>query len=162
MDTHANDPTPRAPVALALVILLVGVAAIALVTGWLAPTLDQYRTASAMTARSACNVCGVVEVVRELQLAGAPAGTGIVHIGMTVPASSLQTGGGHGEGAVILLGLLGGAVAGSANGAGPARAYETAVRLEDGSVRLLRDARAPDWKPGDRVKVIKGRIERIE
>jgi hypothetical protein len=46
-------------------------------------------------------------------------------------------------------------------GAHSATLYETSVRHDDGSVRVLRDTSAPHWKRGDRVRVIKGRVEPI-
>jgi hypothetical protein len=60
------------------------------------------------------------------------------------------------ESIVIMIAALGG---GSGRRVAVPRTYETAVRLEDGSLRVLRDGRAPQWKRGDRVKVLKGRVE---
>jgi hypothetical protein len=37
--------------------------------------------------------------------------------------------------------------------------YEVSVRMDDGSIRAVRGSRLPDWKLGDRVKVVKGRVE---
>jgi hypothetical protein len=39
------------------------------------------------------------------------------------------------------------------------RFYETAVLHDDGTVRVVRETSAPHWKRGDRVKVVRGRIE---
>lgn len=159
MDTRANESIPRAPVAVAAAIVLVFVAAVALITGWFAPTLEQYRNASVVTARTVCNVCGVVEFVRELEPAGAPAGISVVPLGTSGPSRGFYLSSGRGEGAAILLSAFGTAIAGRPAAPRSARIHEVEVRLEDGSVRVLRDAGAPGWKPGDRVKVMRGRIE---
>jgi hypothetical protein len=66
-----------------------------------------------------------------------------------------QMSGDKGEGIVALIAALGGA----AGNAAPAKVYETAVLHDDGSVRVLRDSSEPQWKRGDRVRVIKGRVE---
>lgn len=88
----------------------------------------------------ACRICGVVESVREV----APASAGQV---------STVVGGGP-EGVALLLGVLAGNVKFS-----PPPAYETQVRMNDGSVRATREYRAPDWKSGDPVRLMRGRIE---
>jgi hypothetical protein len=70
------------------------------------------------------------------------------------PGQALE--GSRAEGAVLLLAALGGAARPDPR---PARIYETSVIHDDGSVRVLRDTGAPRWKTGDRVRVIKGRVE---
>jgi len=87
---------------------------------------------------SSCSVCGVVERVAELDPA---------------PRPTLE--GSRAEGAVILLAALSGA---PASGGRQARVYETSVVHDDGTVRVLQEWGAPQWKAGDRVKVIKGRV----
>jgi outer membrane lipoprotein SlyB len=37
--------------------------------------------------------------------------------------------------------------------------YESTVRLEDGSSRVISQASAPTWRSGDRVKIVNGVIE---
>lgn len=93
--------------------------------------------ADAAHAKLACRVCGVVEGVREVTLGGA---------GHDVSTVS-------GEGFAMFLGLLSGKL-----GAGPMKVYDVAVRLEDGSTRVLREGRPPTWKAGDHVRVVMGRI----
>jgi hypothetical protein len=46
-------------------------------------------------------------------------------------------------------------------GARPARIFETSVVHDDGSIRVLREHGAPRWNAGDRVKVVRGRIEPV-
>lgn len=117
----------------------------AMVAAWFALVLLEERTVAPsvpLTTRatgSSCSVCGVVERVAEV----APA-----------PRQSLE--GSRAEGAVILLAALGGA---PISGSVQARIYETSVVHDDGTVRVLQDWGAPPWKAGDRVRVIKGRVE---
>ncbi|MBI1942914.1 MAG: hypothetical protein HYS35_04540 [Betaproteobacteria bacterium] len=145
MASRGFRSTGSVPIALAALMALVCVAGIAAVTGWLALPRNQSAVASAFHAAPACRICGVVEQVRELDNAG-------------VKAISLN--GDRDESFVILLATLLDSSAGARGGSAP-RTFETAVRFEDGSVRLLRDSRAPQWKPGDRVKVLRGRVEPI-
>jgi hypothetical protein len=112
----------------------------ALVAAWFALLVMEERRAnpSARSPVSSCSVCGVVERVAELDPA---------------PRQSLE--GSRAEGAVILLAALGGA---TSSGMRPARIYETSVVHDDGTVRVLQDWGTPQWKAGDRVRVIKGRV----
>jgi len=134
---HAHEPSSHA---LGILTAIVYVAGIAMVVAWFALLLlDQARPPAAPRAVSFCGVCGVVDGVREL-----------------APAPGLQLHGTRDEGAVLLIAALGGA-----SMAGPARIYETSVLHDDGSVRVLRDTAAPQWKRGDRVRVVRGRVEPI-
>lgn len=114
----------------------------AMVAAWFALLFLGERhgaTHSAPSARapgSSCSVCGVVARVAEVDPA---------------PRQSLE--GSRAEGAVILLAALGGA------SARQHRIFETSVVHDDGTVRVLQDWGAPPWKAGDRVRVIKGRVE---
>ncbi len=140
MDAARNDPTPeQAPVSLIVLTAIVYVAGFATVIAWFAlVVLGPPAQADARPADPArCHVCGVVEGVAEFERAG------------------LELSGERNEGFVVMLAQLGGL-----NGAAaPARVYETAVLQDDGSVRVVRDTSAPRWKRGDRVKVVRGRIE---
>ena len=145
MDAHKQDSFPRMPeyssVALGIVTAIVYAAGFAMIAAWFAlMMLDEERTAAAArSAPSACNVCGVVDRVRELE---------------PMPRPPME--GSHAEGAIVLLAVLGGAVK---PGTPQARLFETSVLHDDGTVRVLRDYYAPRWKNGDRVKVISGRVE---
>ncbi|MEK6245260.1 MAG: hypothetical protein AABM33_12275 [Pseudomonadota bacterium] len=141
MDTRENEFFLRTPVALGVLTAIVCVAGFAMVAAWFALlVLEERRTAPrARAAATSCGVCGVVERMREVEPA---------------PGQALE--GSRAEGAVILLAALGGA---SRPNARSARIYETSVIHDDGSVRVLRDTSAPQWKTGDRVRVIKGRVE---
>lgn len=158
MDERVKLPDGRAKVALGTMLLLVCAAGVGAVTGWVALSLGEARQNTTFRIPPACNVCGVVELVRELETA-ARAATEVnwVEGGIGVRPADLLLGGGRGDAIVVLLAALGGTSAGTA--LFPARTYETAVRLDDGSVRVLREPTAPRWQPGDRVRVLRGRIE---
>jgi hypothetical protein len=125
--------------ALVALVAVVCIAGIPPLIDTVAQSLAQSKSDAALAA-FACRVCGVVEEVREVNL-GAPK-----HGVSTV----------SGEGFAMLLGLLSGKL-----GTGPVKIYEVAVRLQDGSVRVFREGTPSAWKPGDRVKVVMGRIESV-
>lgn len=131
----------RIPVALAALMALILVTALAAIAGWLAIAMNQAPATSHFPFEPSCRICGVVEEVRELErVAGAPQ----------------QLNGDQSESIVVLIAALGG---GSGRLVALPRTYETAVRFDDGSLRVLRDGHAPQWKRGDRVKVLRGRVE---
>lgn len=135
--------SPRTPpsisFALGVITAIVYIAGFAMVAAWFALlVIGQPGTAQTPRALSSCSVCGVVERVGEFERA------------------SLKITGEQSEGFVVLLAALAGTLE---RGTAPGKFYETAVLHDDGSVRIVRDHSAPQWKRGDRVKVIKGRIE---
>jgi hypothetical protein len=139
MGSGGDGFSNRIPIALAALIALVFAATLAGIAGWLAIALKPPAQPSLFAAAPVCRICGVVEEVRELERA---------------PAQALN--GDQSESIVILIAALGG---GTGRLVALPRTYETAVRFEDGSMRVLRDGRAPLWKRGDRVRVMRGRVE---
>lgn len=142
MDAARNIPTPeQAPVSLIVLTAIVYVAGFAMVIAWFAlVVLGPPAPGAAGAADPAvCRVCGVVEGVAEFELA------------------SFQPSGEQNESIVMVLAQLGGLKGDAA----PGRFYETAVLQDDGSVRVVRDSSAPRWKRGDRVRVVRGRIEPV-
>ena len=125
-------------VALAALMALIFAAALAAIAGWLSIAMRQPAPPGPLAGEPACRICGVVEEVRELDR-----------------ASIQPLNGDQSESIVILLAALSG---GGGRLVALPRTFETAVRLEDGSVRVLRDASAPQWKRGDRVKVMRGQV----
>lgn len=127
--------------AIALVLLGVAVASM----GWIGVQLYHLNENPTFQIAGTCNVCGHVERVRELERASPAA----------LPLTGDQS-----ESIVMMIAALGGRMVNP--GAGFSfRTYETAVRLDDGSVRILRENVAPPWKAGDRVRVMRGRVEPI-
>src|SRR5512132_2891048 len=122
--------------------VLAGLVVVACIAGIppLIETVAQAVANSQADAALACRNCGVVEDVREASLGTPKYGVSTV----------------SGEGLAMFLGLLSGTV-----GAGPVKIYEVAVRLQDGSVRVIREGGAPAAKRGDHVRVVTGRVEPI-
>ena len=150
MDLSEHDTSPRispgmqedSSYALGIVTAIVVIAGFAMVAAWFALLiLEEGRSMPVPRAvsSSSCNICGVVQLVREVE-----------------PAAAQPLEGSHAEGAIVLVAALSGA---ARPGARQARIYETSVVHDDGSMRVLRETSAPQWKTGDRVKVIKGRVE---
>jgi len=147
MEIHEEDTFPRAydssSRALGIITAIVVAASFAMVAAWFALLLLDERPKASQSGSapgpgvSSCRICGVVERVSEID-----------------PAPSQALEGSSAEGAVIILAALGGARASR-----PERIYETSVVHDDGTVRVLQEWGAPHWKAGDRVRVIKGRVE---
>ncbi len=146
MDTRIHFP--RAPAAaVALILLAVLGAAFA---AWLALAPSAPRP----EARAGpCGVCGVVEHVRVIEFAGPGDGLSSAEGGSGTPGSVRSSGANDGA----LLVLLGAVALGTTHPA-PERLHEVAVRLDDGTLRVFRDVRAPRWQPGERVRIVGGRI----
>ena len=135
-----DDSSPQAPVALIVLTIIVYIAGFAMVIAWFAlVVLGQPAAAQQKRAPAGCSVCGVVQRVDQYEQA------------------RMQLNGDRGESIVVLIAQLGGL----RDGAAPGRFYETAVLHDDGSVRVVRDASAPAWKRGDRVRVVRGRVEPV-
>ena len=122
--------------ALAALVVVACVAGIPPIVDTVAESLAHLQ-GNAPSAAFACGVCGVVEDVREVTLGE------LKHKVSTV----------SGEGIAIFLGVLNGKLSSA-----PVKIYEVAVRLQDGSTRVLREATLPDWQPGDHVKVMMGQV----
>jgi hypothetical protein len=140
-DNRSSPPTSssRALTVLTAIVYIIG---FAMVSAWFALlVLGQPKgPESSRSTDTTCSVCGVVERVGEFKRA------------------SLQITGDQAEGFVVLLAALGGGLK-KYPAAAAGTLYETFVLHDDGSVRIVRDTSAPQWKRGDRVRVIKGRIE---
>jgi len=112
------------------------------------------------TAKNKCGECGVIESIREVDKKGA--GTGLGAVGGAVAGGILgnQLGAGRGKDVMMVVGAVGGAVAGNEveKRVKSTKSYEITVRFEDGSTRVLTEAKSPTWRPGDKVKVIDGSI----
>lgn len=146
MDIYGEGSSTRAPLSLVLLTALVYVAGFVTVGAWFALLLlgPAAAPAPSTTGRgfATCSVCGVVERVAEFE------------------RGAVALSGDQGEGFVLLLAALGGRLNASGGDWGaPGRIYETAVLHDDGSVRIVRDSSAPQWQRGDRVRVLRGRIE---
>src|SRR5262245_47099490 len=146
MDAARKDSPPeQAPLALIVVTAIVYVAGFAMVVAWFAlvvlgpPAPLRGETRGESSGASSCRICGVVEGISEVQPAGG------------------QRAGEQNEGIIVLLAQLSGLKIAPQN----APVYETSVLHDDGTVRVVRDTSAPQWKRGDRVRVVRGRVEPV-
>ena len=116
-----------------------------IVSGGLAGLGALSQQGSAMSTSSTpigCYYCGVVEQIREVKLSPP-----------NYSVSSVSAG--RDQAIVMLLSALSGATLTD----GPTWIYEVSVRMDDGSIRAVRDGRLPKWRLGERVKIIKNQVE---
>lgn len=165
MAARSRHSTLGTPLSLALLFMLACLAGVAGLAAWIGFSVEADRAPGVYRdlPSISCRICGVVEKVRELGRAGEGGVTvfGPVENGVMGRGPGLQFGGGRGDGAAVLIAAIGGMMAGTMGVSPPPKIYETTVLLDDGSVRVLREAGLPPWRPGDRVKVMRGRIEPI-
>ena len=130
------------PLTLGAVVLAGLLAGLGAVTGWSDFPLHESPPAATARAADGCRYCGVVEQVREIKSRASRYGVSTVS-------------GGRDEMIVMLLSAL----SGTSDASGQTKIYEVSVRMDNGSIRAVRGGRVPDWKLGDRVKLVKGRVE---
>jgi len=116
----------------------------------------QVSSAPATKARAACRDCGVVESIHEREKEGEANGIGAVTGGVLGGVVGHQVGNGRGRDVMTVVGAVGGAVAGHQieKNIKKSRVYDITVRLEGGTTRVLSQEAAPQWKPGDHVRVV--------
>ena len=100
-----------------------------------------------------CTHCGVIEAVREVTVKGQGTGLGAVAGGVLGGAVGNKMGKGSGRTAMTVLGAIGGGLAGNEveKRARSEKAYDVRVRMDDGTIRTLKQKSAPT--PGARVTV---------
>jgi outer membrane lipoprotein SlyB len=103
---------------------------------------ESHSTQPAMV--SVCNSCGVVEAVEPVQREGKGSGVGAVAGGVVGGALGNRMGAGSGKTAMTVLGVVGGGLAGHAieKKVKTETVYRVKVRMEDGSVRSLTQAKS--------------------
>lgn len=124
------------------------------------PAARTAPAAAAAAAPPACAQCGVIESTRVVEVR--PEGSGIGAVGGAVVGGILgnQVGGGRGREVATVAGAVGGVVVGNEieKRMKTTSSYEVTVRLEDGSLRVVREANPPAWRTGQKVKVVEGAI----
>lgn len=92
---------------------------------------------------SVCNSCGIVEAVEPVQREGKASGVGAVAGGVVGGALGNRMGAGSGKTAMTVLGVVGGGLAGHAieKKVKTETVYRVKVRMEDGSVRSITQAK---------------------
>lgn len=119
------------------------------------------RPAAAAPAQQACQSCGVVETIRQVQV---PVKDNSDHLVGTIGGGVVggvvgnQFGGGSGKTALTVLGAVGGALAGreverNIRQQQTVTHYELTVRMRDGSARQFRSAQPFAFASGDHVRV---------
>ena len=130
-----------------------------------APVKDSKPTqvASAESERNWCSNCGNVESVRTITTRAEGSGLGAAGGAVVGGLLGNQIGGGSGRQLATVAGAIGGAVAGNQieGNMKATTSYEIRVRLDDGTLRTFRQNSQPQWRSGDRVRIVKGRLRSV-
>lgn len=123
---------------------------------------QQYAAAPA-PAPQVCSNCGVVEAIHEVNTRAEGSGVGAAGGAVVGGLLGNQVGGGHGRQLATVLGAVGGAVAGNQieGSVRATRSYNIVVRLDNGKTRTVHQSAAPNWRQGDRVRVVNGGLRAI-
>lgn len=116
---------------------------------------DSWESPRVVERDRSCVGCGTVEAVREVRDRGEPTWMGSVAGGVAGGLLGNQIGKGRGRDLATVAGAVGGVFAGreiEKRVRGTSR-HEVAVRLDDGSMRVLSYATPPGYQVGDRVRV---------
>jgi outer membrane lipoprotein SlyB len=108
-----------------------------------------------------CNECGVVQGVREVEKNGEGTGLGAVGGAVVGGVVGHQMGNGRGQDVMTVVGAVGGGLAGHQieKKVRTSKNYEVTVRFEDGSQRTVSEAKQPNWRAGDKVKLVNGVLQ---
>jgi outer membrane lipoprotein SlyB len=108
-----------------------------------------------------CLNCGRVESVRTVQSAAKPSGVGVVGGAIVGGLLGNQIGGGTGRSVATVAGAVGGGYAGNEieKRTRTATTYQVRVRMEDGNIRSFPFNNPPQWREGDRVRVVDGYLK---
>lgn len=119
------------------------------------------KPAQVAAAKPPCPDCGVVEVVREVDVQGKGTGVGAVAGGVIGGVAGHQVGGGKGKTLMTVIGAVGGAIAGNEleKRQKSTKQWQVTVRLESGGEQVVTLAQQPPWRAGDRVRLVNGSIE---
>jgi len=123
---------------------------------------DKEKSNSAQTAEKAiCQSCGVVTSVRSYeQKAEKGSGVGAVAGAVLGGVIGNQVGGGNGRKIATVAGAVGGGYAGNEieKSRNSHTVYEVTVKMENGETRTFKPSSRPDWRSGDRVRLVDGRL----
>lgn len=131
-----------------------------------APRGDRYEEpvkrapAKVASAKAWCSDCGNVESIRTIRERAEGSGLGAAGGAVLGGLLGSQIGDGSGKKIATVAGAVGGAVVGN-QVEGNTRAttsYEIKVRLDDGTARTFRQDTPPQWRTGQRVKVVNGSL----
>jgi outer membrane lipoprotein SlyB len=124
------------------------------------PDYSQNMVQVAQPARI-CNSCGRVESVHTVQSQANPSGVGVVGGAVVGGLLGNQVGGGTGRTLATIAGAVGGGYAGNEveKRTRTATTYQVRVRMENGQVRNFPYNSEPNWRQGDRVRVVDGYLQ---
>lgn len=108
-----------------------------------------------------CLACGTVEsVTSREEKAEKGSGVGAVAGALLGGVIGNQVGGGNGKKLATVAGAIGGGLAGNEieKRKNSQMVYEVKVVMENGEVRIFKPKNAPDWRSGDKVKVVDGQL----
>ena len=129
-------------------------------TVYRSPDYSQDMVRVAQPART-CHDCGRVESVQAVQSQADPSGVGIVGGAVVGGLLGNQVGGGSGRTLATIAGAVGGGYAGNEveKRTRTATTYQVRVRMENGQVRSFPYNNQPNWRQGDRVRVVDGYLQ---
>lgn len=107
-----------------------------------------------------CKDCGTIESVNQISQEGQGSGLGAIAGGVLGGVLGHNVGRGRGQDVATVAGAVGGAVLGNKieKSQKTSSRWETTVRFEDGTSRIIGSDAPPPWRAGDRVKVVNGAI----
>jgi outer membrane lipoprotein SlyB len=111
-----------------------------------------------------CLDCGLVESIREVQVAADPSGLGAAAGGVVGGLLGNNVGKGSGRTIATIIGIAGGAYAGhqiEKTQRKTAR-HEIGVRMTNGEYRTVTLDSVPTWQVGDKVKVLNGTLVPVD
>jgi outer membrane lipoprotein SlyB len=122
------------------------------------PQQQPQQQYAAAPAPQVCGNCGVIEAIHEVNTRAEGSGVGAAGGAVVGGLLGNQVGGGHGKQLATVLGAVGGAVAGNQieGSVRATRSYNIVVRLDNGKTRTVHQSAAPNWRQGDRVRIVNG------
>lgn len=128
-----------------------------------APAKKATQVAAADNGRNWCSTCGNVESVRTIKERAQGSGLGAAGGAVLGGLLGNQIGDGSGQKIATVAGAVGGAVVGNQveGNMKATTSYEIRVRLDDGTLRTFRQSSPPQWRSGDRVRIVKGRLRSV-
>lgn len=116
----------------------------------------QAAAAKTVSTRQACDTCGVLQSVEEVEVKGEPGYGGMIAGGVAGALLGSQIGKGDGRTAASILGAAGGAYAGREveKNMKKEKRYNVTVRLNNGSTQTVQMEQNPGLAVGSQVKIV--------
>jgi len=120
-----------------------------------AHTKPVQEQSTAPAQKIACDNCGVVVSVNEIEQEGKGSGLGVIAGGVAGGLAGNQVGNGTGRDLATLAGIFGGAIAGNKveEKIKKTKVYDVTVKMENGEEHILRYNTAPGVMSGDKIKI---------